>query len=140
MSFLIKFSGLVLFAFSLTNQLYSETVIGANNGNKPWMLFITHIIPPRGPVLAQQFSRSCFEKMTQLFDTTSYQIILLQPGQDLDNISNRKKDLILSSDNADFWTKGAAIDTLIVWLRFKVGFHHSRIAVPYTRGAIRRFT
>lgn len=114
--------------------LYSETVICTEKGNKPWMFFITDIVPPRGPAMAPQFSEICFRKLSDLFDSTSYQTILLRADQKIDKLSNRNKDLILSSDTAEYCSKGLSADTLIVWLRYKVGFRHSRIAVPYIRG------
>ncbi len=114
--------------------LYGETVISSEKGNKPWMFFITNIIPPRGPAMAPQFSEVCFQKLSELFDSTSYQTILLRADQKIDKLSNRNKDLILSSDTAEYCSKGLSADTLIVWLRYKVGFRHSRIAVPYERG------
>lgn len=124
----------VFVVFLIPITIYSESIIGAQKGNKPWMLFITQIIPPRGPSIAPQFSEICFQKLSELFDTTSFQIILLKEGQQIENLSNRKKDLILSSDPSEYSSKGVSADTLIVWLRYKIGFHHCRIAVPYSKG------
>lgn len=122
----------ILFLCAVTLQ--SQTVIGDKSSNKPWMLFTTQIFPPRGPDMALQFTKVCYQKLLQYFDSTSFQVIQLQPGQKIDNISNRKKDLILSSDPSDYFVKGTTTDTLVVWLRYKVGFTHSRITIPYKRG------
>jgi hypothetical protein len=108
--------------------------IRENSNAKPWMLFVTQLIPPRGPQFAKAFTSACFEPLKTSFDTTSYQVVLLQPGQTIQNLSNNKKDLILSSDSLDFWVQGKTYDTLVFWLCYRVGFNHSRITIPYQRG------
>jgi len=58
----------------------------------------------------------------------------LRPGQTVDGISNRKKDIILTSDMNDYFTRGTEYDTLVLWMEYHVGFIHERISVPYRRG------
>lgn len=102
---------------------------------KPWMLLVSPIWPPQGEPEAAAFSKNCVDKLCNYFDSTSYQVVLLNPGQKPEHISNRKKDIILQTDPADFFIRGKTADTLILWLHYRTGFSYSRISIPFTHEA-----
>jgi hypothetical protein len=105
--------------------------MSVNGFSKPWMLLISPIYPPAGSSYSAAFSSACVERLRLLFDTTSYQTILLKPNQTPETLSNNKKDIVIASDPADFCVKGDTNDTLIVWVRYRTGFNHSRLTIPY---------
>ena len=132
----MKFKSILYLSLSfLMGTAWAGNEIREDGKSKPWMLFVTQILPPRGAEYAPAFSRVCFERLKKFFGSTSYQLILLRPDQTPEKLSNRKKDLIIYSDNSDYFVRGTDYDTLILWVRYRVGFNHSRVAIPYKRGA-----
>lgn len=102
---------------------------------KPWMLIVSPIKSPQGESGTAIFSKNCADKLCNFFDSTSYQVVLLNPGQKPESVSNQKKDIILQTDPSDFFIRGSTTDTLILWLHYRTGFNHSRISIPFTHGA-----
>ena len=45
--------------------------------NKPFMLFVTPLLPPEGAERSGAFSAACFKHLKQYFDSTSFQPILV---------------------------------------------------------------
>lgn len=115
-------------------SVQGASIIRENNNCKPWMLFVTNLIPPGGPKHSVPFTSACFEQIKTAFDTTSYQAILISTGQSPEKLSNNNKDLIITSEPKEYCIKGKTTDTLIFWIRYKVGFVHSKVFVPYNRG------
>ena len=114
---------IIITALFLFSGIFAQYEAAGSTANKPWMFFISSIWPPRGPEYSQAFSKACYLKLKRYLDTTSYQTILLRTDQTAEKLSNRKKDLILYTDNSDFLVKGSTYDTLILWLRYRVGFN-----------------
>jgi hypothetical protein len=102
--------------------------------NKPFMLFVTPLYPPEGKQRAEAFSSAMFKDLKQFFDTTSFQAILVESFEKMHSLSNQKKDIFVTSDTNDCYLSGPNYDTLVVWIRYKVGLYHARVDVPYPKG------
>ena len=98
------------------------------------MLFVTPLLPPEGGERAEAFSNACFKELKQFFDTTSFRAIRVTSLEQAISMSNLKKDIICVTDTHDCYLEGPEYDTLVVWLRYKVGLLHSRVDVPYPKG------
>jgi hypothetical protein len=102
--------------------------------NKPFMLFVTPLRPPEGAERAEAFSAAMFKELRQFFDTTSFQPILVETVGMVERMSNQKKDIILTTDTTDCYLRGTEHDTLVIWIRYKVGLLLSRVDVAYPKG------
>jgi hypothetical protein len=102
--------------------------------NKPFMLFVTPLRPPEGPERTEAFSSAIFKALRQFFDTTSFQPILVRSLEEVEKMSNQKKDILLTTDTTDYYLPGAVNDTFVIWVRYKVGLLLSRVDVAYPKG------
>jgi hypothetical protein len=101
---------------------------------KPFMLFVTPLLPPEGRQRSEAFSTACYKEIKAVFDSTSFQAILLPDAWKVDKMSNQKKDIILTTDSLDCYREGPEFDTLVVWMRYRVGLLYGRADVPYPKG------
>jgi|GEM_PF-2795058 len=111
-----------------------QSIAGQRVADKPFMLFVTPLLPPEGPERSEAFSSACYKALRELFDSTSFQVIIVPTAARADSMSNQKKDIILTTDTLDCYLEGPAFDTLVIWMRYHVGLLHSRIDVPYPKG------
>ncbi|MBD3391077.1 MAG: PEGA domain-containing protein [Chitinivibrionales bacterium] len=102
--------------------------------NKPFMLFVPPLLPPEGADRAGAFSNAIFNELRDFFDTTSFQAILVQDLSMVESMSNQKKDIVLRTDTTDCYLTGQIFDTLVVWLRYRVGLNLCRVDIPYPKG------
>ncbi len=98
---------------------------------KPFMLFVTHLTPPPNTFSKPVFTERVTKELRAHFDTTSYQVIMVDDTAMASSMSNHKRDIILNSDPTDLFYKGSDRDTLVIWANFKTGFTLGRIAVEY---------
>jgi hypothetical protein len=121
----------VFLSFVIVNAGPKEIIAGRQ---RPFMLFVKDIIPPPGISNTEDFNNRCFLSIKNYFDSTTYQAIRVGETTNIEVMSNNKRDLILFSDPYDYHLSGRRnMDTLVVWMRFKVGFTHARISIPYNR-------
>jgi hypothetical protein len=129
MNRIVKFQSLVL--------LYISCIIGADelvySSNSIWKLIITPLKTPKAWHYPTTLTQECFEKLQMRFDGTTYSVSMLPNRRNLDQISTKKRDIILEPDTTSQTRKYRIEDTLVLWLRYKTGFTYSKIIVPVNR-------
>lgn len=116
-------------------SLIATSVLAADRENRtyrrPFMFFVTPLLPPGGPLRSAAFTQACYEQLRGSLDTTSFQVIIAGRKSKVLAVSNQKRDLILSSDPADYYFKGDEYDTLGMWLKYRVGFKIEPVNIPF---------
>jgi hypothetical protein len=111
-------------------------LVFAQNGlNKQWVVIFSAIKPPpHCQFTSDDITSQCALNASEEFSHTRYSPIGINSSQNPEDFSDDRKDILVITDTSDYFIRGnKGIDTLVVWMRYRTGFTHSRVLIPFSR-------